>query len=583
MNTNNLIQCLIYLAALLALTKPLGWYMARVYEGKTPVLERILGPLERWTYKLWGVDPNEDMEWKTYASAVLCSGVISFGLFYLIERIQQHLPLNPMGMGAVAPDVAFNAALSFLTNTQWQAYGGETTMSYLTQMICMTVQNFISPAVGMAVLVALVRGLKGVRGKTIGNFWVDMNRSILYILLPISIVLSLMLVSQGMPQTFKPSVTVRLLQPIKDSNGKDVTEQALAMGPVASMVSVKQIGSNGGGYFNVNSAHPYECPTSAALFLELLGILAIPSALCYTFGKLLGDTRQGWALWAAMTIIFIPTVWTCVVSEQAGNPAFEKIGVTQVATALQAGGNMEGKEVRFGIANSALWAVSATAVSNGSVNSMHDSYTPIGGLMPMIMMKLGEVIYGGVGCGVYGMMVFVIIAVFLAGLMVGRTPEYMGKKIEAYEIKMASLAALIPLLFVLSGSAIASVAKAGLSGLANPGPHGLSEILYAFASAGNNNGSAFGGLTVNTPFYDTLLGFCMFAGRYGCILPVLAIAGSLLKKKSVPLSAGTLPTHTPLFVMFLACIVLIVGALTFFPAWSLGPIVEHLMMKGVGI
>jgi len=447
-------------------------------------------------------------------------------------------------------------------------------------MLCMTVQNFISPAVGMAVLIALIRGMRGVKGKTVGNFWVDINRTILYILLPLAFVWSLALVSQGVPQTFKGSTTVSLLQPTKDSNGKAVTAQTLATGPVASMVGAKQLFSNGGGYFNVNSAHPYECPTQAALFFELLGILMIPSALCYTFGKMIGDTRQGWAIWAAMTLLFIPLLWTCVASEQAGNPAFDKMGVTQAATKLQPGGNMEGKDVRFGIASSSIWATAATAVSNGSVDSMHDSYTPIGGLVPMVMMKLGEVVYGGVGCGMYGMMVFVIIAVFLAGLMVGRTPEYMGKKIEAYEVKMASLATLIPLFFVSIGSAIAAVVKPGLAGLANPGPHGLSEILYAFASAGNNNGSAFAGLTASTPFYDTMLGLCIFAARYGTIIPVLAISGSLLKKKSVPLSAGTLPTHTPLFVVFLASVVIIVGALTFFPSWSLGPIVEHLMMRG---
>ena len=578
MNMNNLVQCGIYLVSMLALSVPLGWYMAEVYEGRMPGPAKFLVPVERWMYKFWGVDPSEEMDWKTYAWAVLWSGFAGFLVFYAVERSQQHLPLNPMAMGPVVPDQAFNIALSFLTNTQWQCYGGETTLSYLTQMICMTVQDFISPAVGMAVLVGLIRGMRGVKGKTIGNAWVDINRSILYILLPISVVLSLLLVWRGMPQTFKQSYTVPLLQATVDSNKKTVTEQVIATGPVASMVSIKQIASNGGGYFNVNSAHPYECPDQAALFLELLGILAIPSALCYTFGKMLGDVRQGWALWVAMTLIFIPLMWICVASEQVGNPALDKMGITQAASALQPGGNMEGKEVRFGIAGSGMWAVAATAVSNGSVDSMHDSYTPIGGLMPMILMKLGEVIYGGVGCGVYGMMVFVIVAVFLAGLMVGRTPEYMGKKIESFEVKMASIATLVPLLFVLGGSAIAAVTKAGLAGLANPGSHGLSEILYAFASAGNNNGSAFAGLTVNTPFYDIALGLCIFAARYWTILPVLAIGGSLLKKKRVPEGAGTLPTHTPLFIVFLAGVVLIVGALTFFPAWSLGPIVEHITM-----
>ncbi|HVO33708.1 MAG TPA: potassium-transporting ATPase subunit KdpA [Elusimicrobiota bacterium] len=580
MNMNNVAQCALYMLALLALTKPLGWYMAKIFEGEIPGPVRWLKPIERLTYRLWGVDPNEEMDWKTYAYAVLWSGFIGFLLFYLVERIQQHLPLNPLALGPVAPDVAFNAALSFLTNTQWQSYGGETTMSYLTQMLCMTVQDFISPAVGMAVLVALIRGMRGVRGRTIGNFWVDLNRGIVYILLPLTIAGSLFLLQQGIPQTFKTSYTVSLLQPTKDSNGKAVTEQTIATGPVASMIALKQMGTNGGGYFNVNSAHPYECPGRGALFVELLLVLLIPSSLTYTFGKMIGDTRQGWAVWVAMTLIFVPLLWICVSSEQSGNPAFTKMGVTQAATALQPGGNMEGKDVRFGIASSAIWATAITATSNGSVCSMHDSFTPIGGLIPLVMMKLGEVIYGGVGSGMYGMMVFVIIAVFLAGLMVGRTPEYMGKKIESYEIKMASIAALIPLFFVLVGSAIAVVTKSGLAGLANPGPHGLSEVLYAFASAGNNNGSAFAGLTASTPFYDILLSFCIMAGRYGAIIPVLAIAGSLLKKKSVPMSAGTLPTHTPLFIAFLASVVVIVGALTFFPAWSLGPIVEHLMMVG---
>ena len=565
---------------MLALTKPLGWYMAEIYEGKIPGPAKLLRPIERLAYKLWGVNPDEEMDWKTYAYAVLWSGVFGFIVFYFIERFQHHLPLNPMAQTPMAPDLAFDTAISLVTNTEWQSYGGETTMSYLTQMACMTVQDFISPAVGMAVMVALIRGMRGVRGKTVGNFWVDLNRSMLYILLPLSVVWSLLLVSQGMPQTFKASYTVPLLQATKDGNGKAVTDQTIATGPVASQISIKQIASDGGGYFNANSAHPYECPNQFALFLELIAILLIPSALCYTFGKMLGDTRQGWALWSAMTIIFIPLLWICVAAEQGGLPALDKMGVNQTASDTQPGGNMEGKEVRFGIAGSAIWATATTAVANGSVNSMHDSFTPIGGFVPMVLMKLGEVVYGGDGCGVYGMMVFVIIAVFLAGLMVGRTPEYMGKKIEAYEVKMASLAALIPLFFILVGSALAVVLKPGLAGMENSGPHGLSEVLYAFASAGNNNGSAFAGLTAATPFYDTLLAFCMFASRYGAILPVLAIAGSLLKKKSVPLSSGTLPTHTPLFIVLLASVVLIVGALTFFPAWSLGPIVEHLMMIG---
>lgn len=580
MSLNNVIQCLIYFGGMLALTKPLGWYMAKVYEGDIPGPMKWVRPIEHFIYKLWGVDRQEEMSWKTYAYAVLWSGIAGFIFFYVLERFQYRLPLNPLRLGAMTPDLAFNTAISLVTNTEWQSYGGETTMSYLTQMLGMTVQDFISPAVGMAVMVALIRGMRGIKGKTIGNFWVDLNRSILYILLPISLVFSLVLVWQGMPQTFKSSQTVSLVQPLKAADGTVIKEQTLAVGPVASMVSIKQVASDGGGYFNTNSAHPFENPNPFSNFLELFAILLIPSALCYTFGKLLGDTRQGWALWAAMTIIFLPLLFVCVSAEQAGNPAFTQMGVDQNVSVLHSGGNMEGKEVRFGIASSAIWATATTAVANGSVNAMHDSFTPIGGLVPMILMKLGEVVYGGDGCGVYGMMVFVILAVFLAGLMVGRTPEYCGKKIEAYEVKMASIASLIPLFFVLLGSAIATVSKAGLAGLLNAGPHGLSEILYAFASAGNNNGSAFAGLTAATPFYDTVLALCMFASRYGAILPVLAIAGSLLKKKSVPIGPGTLPTHTPLFVIFLAGVVIIVGALTFFPAWSLGPIVEHLMMKG---
>ncbi len=580
MNAHNLVECLVYLGAMLALTKPLGWYMAKVFEGDLPGPAKWLRPVENLVYKLWGVDPNEEMNWKTYAVAVMMSGFAGFLVFYALLRFQHLLPLNPLGLGPVAPDMSMNIALSFLTNTQWQCYGGETTLSYFTQMVGVLVQDFISPAVGMAVLVALIRGMRGVKGKTVGNFWVDLNRGILYILLPLTVVCSLYLVSQGMPATFKTSYTVSLVQPTKDANGKEVKEQTIATGPVGAMIALKQMGTNGGGYFNVNSAHPYECPGRGALFMELLLVLLIPSALTYTFGKMMGDTRQGWALWAAMTLIFVPLLWGCVAAEQSGNPAFDKMGITQAASTLQPGGNMEGKDVRFGIASSAFWATAVTATSNGSVNSMHDSYTPLGGLVPLVMMKLGEVIYGGVGSGMYGMMVFVIIAVFLAGLMVGRTPEYMGKKIESYEVKMASIAALIPLFFVLMASAIAVVTKAGLAGLANPGPHGLSEVLYAFASEGNNNGSAFAGLTCNTPFYDVLGSLCIFFGRYGAILPVLAIAGSLLKKKHVPEGAGTLPTHTPLFVSFLAGVVVIVGALTFFPAWSLGPIVEHLMMRG---
>jgi K+-transporting ATPase ATPase A chain len=518
------------------------------------------------------------MNWKTYAWATLWFNAMGFLAVYLLQRLQHHLPLNTMSMGPVTPDSSFNTAISFATNTNWQGYGGETTMSYLTQMAALTVQNFVSAATGMAVLVALIRGIVRKKTETIGNFWVDLVRSTLYILMPLSVALALALVWQGMPQTFKPSATVSLLQSTTDSNQKPVTEQSLATGPVASQIAIKQLGTNGGGYFNVNSSHPYENPTPFSDFLELEAILLIGAALCCTFGKMVGKMREGWALLAAMTVIFLPLLWLCVASEQRGNPAFARQGILQSATALQPGGNMEGKEVRFGIAESGIWAAATTAASNGSVNSMHDSYTPLGGIVPMVLIKLGEVIYGGVGSGLYGMLIFVLIAVFIAGLMVGRTPEYLGKKIESYEIKMASIATLVPGFLILVGTAIAVVTASGKAGIFNPGPHGFSEVLYAFASASNNNGSAFAGISADTPFYNTMLGLAMFFARYWIIIPVLAIAGSLARKKVVPAGPGTLPTDTPLFVVFLVSVVLIVGALSFFPALALGPIVEHLMM-----
>jgi K+-transporting ATPase ATPase A chain len=497
---------------------------------------------------------------------------------YVLQRAQVHLPLNPMGMTPVSPDSSFNTAVSFATNTNWQGYGGETTMSYLTQMLALTVQNFVSAASGMAVLVAMIRGFARRKSDTIGNFWVDMVRTTLYILLPLSLAFSLVLVWQGVPQTFKSSVTASLVQPTVDSNKKPVTDQVIAIGPVASQEAIKMLGTNGGGYFNVNSAHPYENPNPFSNFLEVEAILLIAAALCYTFGKMVKKTSEGWAILAAMTIIFIPLLWVCVSMEQGGNPAFAKLGIDQASSVLQPGGNMEGKDVRFGIATSGLWAAATTAASNGSVNSMHDSFTPLGGLIPMILIKLGEVVYGGVGSGLYGMLILVLITVFIAGLMVGRTPEYLGKKIEAYEVKMASIATLVPGFLILFGAAIAVVSKPGLAGMTNPGPHGLSEVLYGFASASNNNGSAFAGLNANTPFYNSMLGVAMFFARYWIMIPVLAIAGSLARKKIVPPSPGTLPTDTPLFVFFLVSVVMIIGALTFIPALALGPIVEHLMM-----
>jgi potassium-transporting ATPase potassium-binding subunit len=600
MTLNGYVQIGLYLVVLLALTKPLGAYMARVYDGLPSGLERVLGPLERLIYRLCGVRAGEEMGWKTYAIAMLLFNLFGFLAVYALQRLQSVLPLNPQGLGAVTPDSAFNTAVSFASNTNWQGYGGEVTMSYLTQMLALTVQNFVSAASGMATLVAFIRGLARRTAQTIGNFWVDLTRSTLYILLPLSLVLALIQVSQGVVQNFRVYQTVPLLQtatyeeprldtegkPLKDADGKlvtetkDMKEQVLPMGLAASQIAIKQLGTNGGGFFNVNSAHPFENATPLSNFFEMLAILLISAALCYTFGRMVGDTRQGWAVLAAMTLIFVPLLALCVGSEQRGNPAFTPLGIDQTASELQTGGNMEGKEVRFGIANSALWATATTAASNGSVNSMHDSYTPLGGLVPLFMIQLGEVIYGGVGSGLYGMLIFAIIAVFVAGLMVGRMPEYLGKKIESYEMKMASLVILIPPLVVLGFTALAVVTAAGRATIFNPGTHGFSEVLYAYSSQGNNNGSAFAGLGANTPFYNLTGGIAMFIARYWLAIPTLAIAGSLARKKVVPVSPGTLPTHTPLFVVMLIGVVIIVGALTFIPALALGPIVEHLLMIG---
>ena len=581
MNANNLTQCALYLIALTVLAVPLGRYMARVYEGDLPGFVKGLRPIERLIYKLCGVNPDEEMGWKTYAVAMMLFNVLGLLVVYAFQRLQNLLPLNPMHMSAVTPDSSWNTAVSFATNTNWQGYGGESTMSYLTQMAALAVQNFVSAATGMACLIPLIRGFVRKSAQTVGNFWVDLTRSVLYILLPLSVIVALGLASQGVVQTFKPSVTVPLLQATVDSNGKPVTEQTLAVGPAASQIAIKQLGTNGGGFFNVNSAHPYENPTPFSNLIESLAILLIGAGLCFTFGHMIRDMRQGWAVFAVMTVVFIPLLWLCVSSEQSGNPALAKMGVMQEATALQPGGNMEGKEVRNGIAQSAIWTTATTAASNGSVNSMHDSYTPLGGLVPLFMIQLGEVIYGGVGSGLYGMLLFVIVAVFIAGLMVGRTPEYLGKKIEAYEMKMASFGILVPCAVVLIGTAAAVVSKAGLATIFNPGIHGFSEALYAFSSAGNNNGSAFAGLGANTPFYNNRLGLAMFFARYWVVLPVLALAGSLAKKKAVPASLGTLPTHTPLFIFFVVSIIIVVGALTFFPALALGPIAEHLTMAGM--
>jgi K+-transporting ATPase ATPase A chain len=579
--------------------KPLGSYMARVYGGEKTLLHPIFGPVERLIYRLAGVRPDADMNWKEYALALLLFNVLGILGVYALQRLQAWLPLNPMKFGPVTPHQAFNTAVSFATNTNWQSYGGETTMSYLTQMLGLAVQNFLSAATGMAAVIAFIRGFARATAKGLGNAWVDLVRSTLYVFLPLASITALILVSQGVVQNLRPYQAVSLLQPtsyekpkldgagqpLKDAQGKAITEtvivnaQVLPQGPAASQIAIKQLGVNGGGFFNANSAHPFENPTPLSNFVEMLVIFLISGALCYTFGKMVGDTRQGWAVLTAMTIIFCTMLGVAEWAEHGGNPALSRLGgIDQNAGPLQAGGNMEGKEVRFGITASALFATITTAASCGAVNSMHDSFTPLGGLVPLWLMEIGGVILGGNGSGLYGMLIYVIIAVFVAGLMVGRTPEYLGKKIEAYEMKMASLAILVPMLLPLLGTALAVLFPAGTSSVANPGPHGFSEILYAFSSGVGNNGSAFGGLNANTLFYNTSIAVMMFFGRYWILIPVLAIAGSLSLKKLVPPSSGTLETHTPLFIAWLVGVVVVVAALNFLPALALGPIVEHLLL-----
>ncbi|HEY3808757.1 MAG TPA: potassium-transporting ATPase subunit KdpA [Steroidobacteraceae bacterium] len=589
MSINGWIQLAVYLGVLLLLVKPLGSYMAAVFEGRSAAV-RVLGPLESAIYRLCRIDASVEMDWRGYALAVLLFNVLGTLLVYALQRLQASLPLNPQGFANVTADSAFNTAVSFVTNTNWQGYGGESTMSYLTQMLGLGVQNFLSAASGIAVLIALIRGFARKAATGIGNFWVDLVRSTLYVLLPLSLLLALALVGQGVVQSFHAYRTASIVNPItvdmpvtdaagnpvKDAQGNAQTRparvdsQVIPLGPAASQIAIKQLGTNGGGFFNANSAHPFENPTPLSNFLEVLAILLIPAALCYTFGLMIGDVRQGLALLATMLLLFVPLLGFTAWAEGRGNAGYPTL------VAQQSGGNLEGKETRFGVADSALWAAATTAASNGSVNSMHDSYTPIGGLIPMWLIQLGEVVFGGVGSGLYGMLVFAIIAVFLAGLMVGRTPEYLGKKLEAFEMKMASLVILIPPFCSLVGAAIAVACASGRAGVANPGAHGFSEILYAFSSASNNNGSAFAGLSANTPFYNTALGLVMWISRFWLMVPVLAIAGSLAAKKRVPAGAGTLPTHTPLFVVLLAATVVVVGALAFFPALALGPIVEEL-------
>ncbi|HEY9075169.1 MAG TPA: potassium-transporting ATPase subunit KdpA [Anaerolineaceae bacterium] len=565
------LQIAVYFVSLILLVKPLGLYMGKVYQGEWTFLSPILSPVERVLYRLGGVAEEDEMEWSTYAGVMLLFNLVGILFLFLLQQIQGILPLNPQHLGAVNPVLALNTAVSFVTNTNWQNYAGETTMSYLTQMLGMTVQNFLSAATGMAILMAFIRGFTRHTTRLIGNFWVDLTRSVLYILFPLSILLALVLVSQGVVQTFSPSVTI--------SNSQNST-QTIAIGPAASQVAIKHLGTNGGGFFNANAAHPFENPNPLTDFLLVLAQTAIPAALTYTFGKLVGDTKQGWALLAVMMVFL--ALFTCLAyaSESFGNPLLATLGVDQTASPLQPGGNMEGKEVRFGIARSALFAVTTTATSNGAVDSMHDSFTPLGGLAPMMMMLLGEVILGGVGSGLYGMLVYVIVAVFIAGLMVGRTPEFLGKKIEIFEMKMAALLILIMPLTVLGLTSLAVMTEPGQSAVLNPGPHSLSEILYAFASQGNNNGSAFAGLSGNDLFFNLTGVLAMLVGRYGLAVPTLALAGSLAKKKRVPASVGTLSTTSGLFLGWLSGVILVVGALNFVPILALGPVMEQLMIIG---
>ncbi|GAB2580817.1 potassium-transporting ATPase subunit KdpA [Dyella jejuensis] len=589
MTANDVIQIGIYLVVLLLLVKPMGCYMARVYADRPNRVTRLGHGLEHAIYRLCGIDADEDMGWKRYAIAMLLFNVCGMLAVYAFQRMQAWLPLNPQHFPAPSPDLSINTAISFITNTNWQAYAGESAMSYLTQMAALAVQNFLSAATGIAVLLAVVRGFARKTARGVGNVWVDLTRTTLYVLLPLSFLLALLLVSQGVIQNVRPYVDVPVLQastyiePVKDAAGHDanriepVTTQVLPMGPAASQVAIKMLGTNGGGFFGANSAHPYENPTPLSNFLQMLAILLIPASLCITFGEMVGDRRQGWAMLAAMLVIFIPLTVGLTAAEQAGNPILHGLSIDQHASVLQSGGNMEGKETRFGIASSSLFAAITTAASCGAVNAMHDSLTPLGGLVPLWLMQLGEVIFGGVGSGLYGMLAFAVVAVFIAGLMVGRTPEYLGKKIEAYEMKMASLAVLIPCALVVICTAIAVMTPAATATAGNPGAHGFSEMLYAVTSAANNNGSAFGGLSADIPFWNVMLGACMFLARFTLAIAMLAMAGALAAKKHVPASAGTLPTHTPLFVTLLACVVIIVGALTFLPALALGPIAEYLM------
>jgi K+-transporting ATPase ATPase A chain len=592
MTLNGWLQILLFLVLVFLVTKPMGVFMTRVFNREKTFMDPVMRPVERLIYRVTGVDENHEMRWTEYAIAMLLFSIVSMIVLYLMQRLQGYLPFNPQKFGAVNPShVAFNTAASFTTNTNWQAYSGESTMSYFTQMAGLAYHNFVSAAVGIALAIAFIRGIARRQMQTIGNFWVDMVRSCLWVLLPFCIVGALILVSQGVVQNLRPYDKAQLIEPMQiqkvadgkpviDSQGKPVmdtiSEQTIAQGPVASQEIIKEFGTNGGGFFNANSAHPFENPTPLSNLIELVSIFAIGAGLTYTLGRMTGSPRHGWAVWAAMAILFLAGVTVAYWAEASGNPLLA--GTNQRATALQPGGNMEGKEVRFGIANTALWATVTTDASCGAINGWHDSFTPLGGMIPLVNIMLSEVIFGGVGAGMYGMLIYIVLAVFIAGLMVGRTPEYLGKKIEAYDVKMAMLVVLVFPLVILAFTAISSVHGFGASSISNPGPHGLSQILYAFTSGAGNNGSAFAGLTVNTPWYDTTIGLTMLAGRFLMIIPMLAIAGNLAGKKYVPPSLGTFPVTTPLFTVLLIGVILIVGALTFFPALSLGPILEHLLM-----
>ncbi|MBO9513797.1 MAG: potassium-transporting ATPase subunit KdpA [Variovorax sp.] len=569
MNTSAWVLLALFLVVLVALAWPLGRCLAALCEGRLP---RWMLAAEAPLYRLAGTAPDRSMHWRRYALALLAFNTLGALAVYGLQRVQGWLPLNPAGLPAVPPDSAFNTAVSFVSNTNWQGYAGESTMSYLTQMLGLAVQNFLSAATGIAVAFALARGFAARRTDgegRVGNFWVDMTRITLWLLLPLSFVLALFFVGQGVIQNFDAYQGVTTLEH---------ATQTLAMGPVASQEAIKMLGTNGGGFFNANSAHPYENPTALANFAQMLAIFLIPAALCFAFGRVVGDRRQGWAVLAAMAVLFVAAVLVVIPAEQAGNPLLGALGADPTASALQSGGNMEGKEVRFGIAASSLFAAVTTAASCGAVNAMHDAFTPLGGMVPMVLMQLGEVVFGGVGTGLYSMLIFAILAVFIAGLMIGRTPEYLGKKIEVREMKLTSIAILVTPILVLAGTAVAVIADAGRAGIANPGAHGFSEVLYALTSAANNNGSAFAGLSANTPFYNGLLALAMWFGRFGVIVPVLAIAGALAAKKRIPVTAGTMPTHGPLFVALLIGTVLLVGLLNYVPALALGPVVEHLML-----